>query len=86
MQSAGRRHDVAPRRARGTRQDPLRVAQIIVGDMAPLQFAKGQSEEDRERYTNVEDEARAKYAGLWQRKTPMPPWERRAVRRRQKSE
>ena len=58
------------------------LAQITVGlAWHYKQYAKEQTEEDRERYAFAEDEARAKRAGLWQDKNPMPPWE---WRRRQK--
>ncbi len=39
------------------------------------QYAKEQTEEDRESYSFAEEEARAKRSGLWQDKNPAPPWE-----------
>lgn len=38
-------------------------------------YAKDQSEEDRRRYEFAETEAKAKKAGLWLEKDPVPPWE-----------
>jgi endonuclease YncB( thermonuclease family) len=37
-------------------------------------YAHEQSEEDRERCAFAEEEARARKAGLWQDRDPMPPW------------
>jgi endonuclease YncB( thermonuclease family) len=37
--------------------------------------------EDRKRYAQAEDEARAAKLGLWQDKNPMPPWEWRRLHR-----
>lgn len=52
------------------------LAQITVGlAWHYKQYSKEQSEEDRERYAFAEDEARAKRAGLWQEKNPVPPWD-----------
>ncbi len=39
------------------------------------------SPEDRRRYAQAEDEARANKKGLWQDKNPMPPWEHRRLYR-----
>lgn len=44
-------------------------------------YANEQSPEDRQRYAQAEDNARADNLGLWQEKNPVPPWEFR--RRRQ---
>jgi endonuclease YncB( thermonuclease family) len=38
-------------------------------------YAHEQSEEERQRYAFAEDEARARKAGLWQERDPVPPWE-----------
>jgi endonuclease YncB( thermonuclease family) len=43
------------------------------------QFAKEQTEEDRERYVFAELEAKAKHVGLWQDKNPIPPWDWRRL-------
>ena len=39
------------------------------------QYAREKLPEDRQRYEFAETEARAKKAGLWAEKEPMPPWE-----------
>ncbi len=39
------------------------------------QYAKEQPEEERERYSFAEFEARAKKVGLWSEAKPVPPWE-----------
>lgn len=41
-------------------------------------YEREQSTEDRARYGDAEVEARAKRAGLWADKAPVPPWEWRA--------
>jgi endonuclease YncB( thermonuclease family) len=38
-------------------------------------YSHEQSPEDQERYEFAEQEAKAKKIGLWQDKTPVPPWE-----------
>lgn len=45
------------------------------------QYAKEQTPEDRERYAFAEKEAKAKRAGLWRDKNPVPPWGWRHQRR-----
>ena len=40
-----------------------------------------QSEEDRERYAFAEEEARARRAGLWKERKPIPPWDWRQQQR-----
>ena len=58
------------------------LAQITVGlAWHYKQYAKEQAPEDRERYAFAEDEAKAKHAGLWQDKNPIPPWEWRHQKR-----
>jgi len=42
-------------------------------------YANEQSAEDQRRYEFTEQEAKAKRAGLWQDKSPLPPWEFRAI-------
>jgi endonuclease YncB( thermonuclease family) len=44
-------------------------------------YAHEQSEEDRERYSFAEVEARGKNVGLWQDYEPIPPWEWRKRKR-----
>ena len=44
-------------------------------------YAHEQAEEDRERYSFAEVEARAKRAGLWSDPEPVPPWEWRRLKR-----
>lgn len=39
------------------------------------QYAKEQAHEDRVRYSQAEDTARAKHLGLWSESDPVPPWE-----------
>jgi endonuclease YncB( thermonuclease family) len=39
------------------------------------------SPEDRRRYAKAEDQARTHRLGLWQHKSPMPPWEYRRLYR-----
>jgi hypothetical protein len=41
-------------------------------------FENEQTPEERGRYAFAEDEARARRAGLWQDKQPVPPWEWRS--------
>jgi endonuclease YncB( thermonuclease family) len=38
-------------------------------------FAKEQTPEDRRRYAQAEDKARAAKRGIWASNNPMPPWE-----------
>jgi endonuclease YncB( thermonuclease family) len=45
-------------------------------------YQKELSRENRKRYAQAEDEARANKKGLWQDKDPMPPWEWRRQRLR----
>ncbi len=44
-------------------------------------YQKELSAENRQRYAQAEDEARANKKGLWQDKNPMPPWEWRRLNR-----
>lgn len=44
------------------------------------QYARDQLPEDRQRYELAESEAKAKKAGLWSEKEPIPPWEWRKRR------
>lgn len=61
------------------------LAQITVGlAWHYKQYAKEQTEEDRERYSFAEDAARAKRAGLWEDNAPVPPWEWRHSRKKPK--
>jgi endonuclease YncB( thermonuclease family) len=39
------------------------------------QYARDQSPEDRQRYELAESEAKARKAGLWSEREPVPPWE-----------
>jgi endonuclease YncB( thermonuclease family) len=58
------------------------LAQITVGlAWWYRHFAAEQSEEDRRRYEFAEHEARARNAGLWGDKEPVPPWEWRRRKR-----
>ena len=45
-------------------------------------YAHEQSEEDRERYSFAEEEARAKKAGLWADPHAIAPWEWRKMKRK----
>ena len=55
------------------------LAQITVGlAWHYKRYAPEQSEEDREHYAFAEEEARARRAGLWREREPVPPWEWRA--------
>ena len=57
------------------------LAQITVGlAWHYKQYAGEQSEQDRERYSFAEVEARAKRAGLWRDPGPVAPWEWRRGR------
>ena len=57
------------------------LAQVTVGlAWHYKQYAGEQSEEDRERYSFAEIEARAKRAGLWREGDPVAPWEWRRRR------
>ncbi|WP_228276354.1 thermonuclease family protein [Dechloromonas sp. H13] len=60
------------------------LAQVTVG-MAwwYRKYASEQTEEDRHRYEFAEVEARARKAGLWSDKDPVPPWEWRHRRTQQ---
>jgi endonuclease YncB( thermonuclease family) len=52
------------------------LAQIAVGlAWHYKQYANEQTEEDRKRYAVAEYDAKAKRAGLWQDRNPVPPWE-----------
>ncbi len=42
-------------------------------------YQKELSAENRKLYAQTEDEASANKRGLWQDKSPMPPWERRRL-------
>ncbi len=44
-------------------------------------YQKELSRENRKRYAQAEDQARANKKGLWQDKNPMPPWEWRRLNR-----
>jgi endonuclease YncB( thermonuclease family) len=54
-------------------ESDLLLSRLI--DEAYRQYAKEQSEADRHRYEFAETEAKAKKAGLWSEKDPVPPWE-----------
>ena len=57
------------------------LAQVTVGlAWHYKQYAGEQSEEDRERYSFAEVEARARRAGLWREGDPVAPWEWRRMR------
>lgn len=45
------------------------------------QYQREQSPEDRERYSEAEESARAARIGLWAESEPVPPWEWRRSRR-----
>jgi len=52
------------------------LAQITVGLAWHYKaYEKEQSEEDRHRYADAENEARARRVGLWPDGKPTPPWE-----------
>jgi endonuclease YncB( thermonuclease family) len=58
------------------------LAQVTMGRAWWIRaYAKEQSPEDRRRYEFAEQEARAKKAGLWRDRDPVPPWEWRKARR-----
>ncbi len=44
-------------------------------------YQKELSVENRQRYAQAEDKARANKKGLWQNKSPLPPWEWRRLNR-----
>ena len=57
------------------------LAQLTVGVAWHYkQYAGEQSEEDRERYSFAEVEARARKAGLWRERDPVAPWDWRRGR------
>ena len=57
------------------------LAQLTVGlAWHYKKYAGEQSEEDRERYSFAEVEARARKAGLWREREPVAPWEWRKGR------
>ena len=45
-------------------------------------YQKQQSPEDREAYAKAEEEAREAKRGLWREPEPVPPWERRKIKRK----
>ena len=58
------------------------LAQITVGLAWYYKaYEREQSEEDRHRYADAENEARARRTSLWQDKNPMPPreWRQRQM-------
>jgi endonuclease YncB( thermonuclease family) len=56
------------------------LAQVTVGlAWHYKKYQHKQSAEDRQRYAFAEQEARARKAGLWQGKNPVPPWEWRRL-------
>ena len=62
------------------------LAQVTVGLAWHYKdYEKEQTLEERERYSFAEDEARARRAGLWGDRQPVPPWEWRNRRRQDRA-
>ena len=58
------------------------LAQVQAGYAWHYKFyQQEQSPEDRRRYAEAEEQARAQRSGLWQDKKPLPPWEWRRLNR-----